>query len=112
DGDAAELIAWFTQALEAARLPREPFDLTRWARIGEPAKWYATLEADIAAGPRGARGRNGVVLEDLEALRRHVGRQYGAASATEASGDAPIGLHYGERRPRKESEWITKNSTL
>ena len=52
-----------------AQLPTAAFALSLWMRVGEPDRWYSTLELDIAAGPRGARGRDGALVEDLENLR-------------------------------------------
>jgi hypothetical protein len=40
-----------------------------WMRVGEPARWFGRLEADIIEGPQGPRGRNGALVEDLENLR-------------------------------------------
>jgi hypothetical protein len=73
DGESATLIAWF-QA-ERTRLPMEPFRLTRWLFISNPAKCYASLQQDIAAGPRGVRARMGTLQEDLRLLREYLEQQ-------------------------------------
>lgn len=49
DSRAAELLAWFEQNRD--RLPAEPFELRPGERVSNPAKFYAALQADVAAGP-------------------------------------------------------------
>jgi hypothetical protein len=66
DREMSELITWFQAALD--RLPREPFALHPWARVDAPATFYAALQQDIAAGPRGARARTGALAADLRRL--------------------------------------------
>jgi hypothetical protein len=66
------LIAFFRATRE--QLPLQPFRLTHWQFISDPARWYAALEADIAAGPRGVRARMGALQEDLRSLREHTER--------------------------------------
>jgi hypothetical protein len=65
DESALELIAWFRTAprLEVS------FNLAPHMTIIDPAKFYAALERDIAAGPSGARARYGAVMSDLKLLR-------------------------------------------
>jgi hypothetical protein len=70
DTESAALIAFFWAARE--RLPVRPFQLTRWQFIRDPAQWYAALEANIAAGPRGVRARMGALQEDLRLLREYT----------------------------------------
>ncbi len=71
------LIAWFRENRQ--RLPAEPFPLGLGRYITGPTKFYASLDADIAAGPTATicgqqipRQRWQPLLEDLAALRRYV----------------------------------------
>lgn len=66
--DLAELIQWFDAHGNA--LPCDPSDLTPWIHVSDPARFYAALRTDIAAGPRGPRARLGGLRADLKALRR------------------------------------------
>jgi hypothetical protein len=71
--DLALLISWFRQARAAGRLPDEPFTLAPWARVVDPARFYAALEIDIAIGPCGARARLGGLASGLRRLRSVTG---------------------------------------
>jgi hypothetical protein len=59
----AELTSWFL----GADLPAEPFDLTPWRRVTDPALFFRTLREDVArpAGPHVHRGK---VLANLRLL--------------------------------------------
>ena len=65
-----ELVAFFQSS--RLRLPLTPFRLTPWQFISDPAKWYRSLEMDIALGPVGSRARMGALQEDLRRLREQV----------------------------------------
>ncbi len=67
DSETAELIGWFKHARATGQLPAESFALAPHIRVLHPARWYAALAADVAAGPRGARAR--VLADDLRGLR-------------------------------------------
>jgi hypothetical protein len=69
--DMADLIAWFRSAV--GRLPLEPFSLSPCAMVSDPARCYAAIELDIAAGPLGPRARTGALQHDLRRLRQVVG---------------------------------------
>ena len=62
---AAALIDWFHQHRD--QLPREPFVIVPGIVIQDVPQWAASLEADIAAGPHGARALG--LLQDLTALQ-------------------------------------------
>jgi hypothetical protein len=68
DAETAALIAWFS----TAELPANPFDLRAATRVAEPQKFYASLRADIAAGPGGVRAAQGTLAVDLRDLRLAV----------------------------------------
>jgi hypothetical protein len=71
--ELAELVDWFTA--NAGRLPQEPFGLVPGRRSGwavwvkDPARFYAALRTDLAAGPSAARARAGALTADLRRLR-------------------------------------------
>jgi hypothetical protein len=71
--ELTELADWFTAT--ADRLPQEPFGLVPWRRSGwavwvvNPARFYAALRTDLAAGPSSARARTGALAEDMRRLR-------------------------------------------
>ncbi len=67
DAESSALVEFFGTARR--QLPMQPFRLTRWRFISDPAKWYAALDQDIAAGPLGVRARMGVLQEDLRLLQ-------------------------------------------
>jgi hypothetical protein len=67
--ELAELAVWFRQARAASRLPVEPFDLAPWAHVTDLGRFYTSLEADLADGPRAARSRLGGLADDLGRLR-------------------------------------------
>jgi hypothetical protein len=67
----AELLAWF----ETAPLPTKPFLLFTWLRVLEPLLFYATLQGDILAGPRGPRARSRALQDELARLRQLFGSE-------------------------------------
>jgi hypothetical protein len=75
--ELVELADWF--AANAGRLPQEPFGLVPGRRSGwavwvqSPARFYAALQTDLAAGPSAARARTGALAADLRRLRALVG---------------------------------------
>jgi hypothetical protein len=70
--DVARLVSWFRRARGSGRLPAQPFALTPWQTVVEPGRFYAALEADIAAGPRGARRVLGGWVDRLRRLQALV----------------------------------------
>ena len=64
DEDTAALARWFLTAVP----PAEPFDLCRGVTILDPARWWQSIRADIAAGPTGPRARYGALQGDLRKL--------------------------------------------
>jgi hypothetical protein len=48
-----ELVAWFLK--KETRLPLGPFQLRPGVRVFDPARFYASLRADVEAGPSNAR---------------------------------------------------------
>lgn len=54
---------------EAAFVPIEPFCLWPGAWVVDAAKFYRSLDAGIASGPEGPRGRYGGLSHDLNCLR-------------------------------------------
>jgi len=47
--DIDEVLArWFLDNID--RLPRQPFRLSRWERVGEPNKFYNNIKRQIASG--------------------------------------------------------------
>ena len=75
DTDLARLVFWFGQLRAANCLPPDPFLLVPWVQIVDPERFYAALEGDIAAGPRGPRARFGGLADSLRRLRAFVERQ-------------------------------------
>jgi hypothetical protein len=71
DGEMFELVAWFGDHQD--RLPHEPYDLAPAVKVVDPARFYTALARDIAAGPRAARARTGVLTEELRRLRDLIG---------------------------------------
>jgi hypothetical protein len=75
--ELAEVADWF--AANAGRLPHEPFGLVPGRRSGwavwvaDPARFYAGLQTDLAAGRSAARARTGALAADLHRLRAMVG---------------------------------------
>jgi hypothetical protein len=61
---AADLIRWFQT--RRAELPNVPFGLNPWTQVSDPALFYAGLDRDIAAGPKGPRAE--ALVDDLEQL--------------------------------------------
>ena len=64
DAETAGIIEWF----KATSPPSEPFELFPHVQVIHPGRWWQTLKADIAAGPRGPRARYGALQEDLKRL--------------------------------------------
>ncbi|MFM9959982.1 MAG: hypothetical protein ACKV2Q_02015 [Planctomycetaceae bacterium] len=67
DASTKELIGWFRANRD--RLPVELFCLWPGAWVVDAAKFYRSLDADIASGPDGPRGRYGGLAHDLKCLR-------------------------------------------
>ena len=67
DASTAELIGWFQ--VNRDRLPVELFQLSPGAWVVDPALFYRSLDADIAHGPDGPRGKLGGLSHDLKCLR-------------------------------------------
>ncbi len=65
--EAAELVAWFQNS--GGSLPVNPFDLCSGCRVVEPARFYASLRAEIATGSTGVRAGLGTLQADLQRLR-------------------------------------------
>lgn len=72
DAETARLIAWFVEA----RPPARPFELMPGVTVMQPARWWTSIHADIAEGPRGPRARWGA----LQANLRRACRVSGAGS--------------------------------
>ena len=68
DASTAELIGWFQT--NRNRLPVELFCLWPGAWVVDAALFYRSLDADIATGPTGPRGRYGGMAHDLKCLRK------------------------------------------
>jgi len=64
----AELIDWLRANRD--RLPSEPFCLWAGAWVFDPVLFYGSLDAGIAHGPDGRRGKLGGLSHDLKCLRR------------------------------------------
>ena len=64
----AELIDWFRANRD--RLPSGLFCLWSGAWVVDAELFYRSLEADIASGPDGPRGKLGGLSHDLKCLRR------------------------------------------
>jgi hypothetical protein len=63
--EAQELIDWFEAA--GPRFPTEPFRLTAWIEVTNPATFYQRLHGDIRGGAAGPRAR--ALPLDLQRLR-------------------------------------------
>lgn len=79
-GRDAELMAW-AAGLSVEDLPAAPFTLRPGHVVQGGALWLASLQADVAAGPRGPRARTGALQGDVATLRGLVAapRDEGAA---------------------------------
>ncbi len=64
DATTAEIIDWFLRA----EPPTQPFQLTDGVYVSHPARWWAYVTAEIAAGPDGSRARYGALQGDLRRL--------------------------------------------
>jgi hypothetical protein len=64
DPEAEALFTWFREHRD--NLPGEPFRLCPWINITNPARFYQSLEADIAAYPDGPRSH--VTAGDIRRL--------------------------------------------
>ncbi len=60
-GDLAPIVEWFL----SAEPPATPFKLKQGITITDPARWWADIIADIAAGPEGPRARYGALQDDV-----------------------------------------------
>lgn len=69
DPETAENIRW----LEETQPPDNPFQLDQGRTVTGPVKFWQSLKNQIAAGPDGARARNGVLQRDLRLLRKLFG---------------------------------------
>jgi len=75
DESMAGLIQWFSNAT----LPEQPFSVSPYEHILCPEKYYEAMRRDIAAGPRGARSRYGVLQSDLQRLKDYCEGRRGDA---------------------------------
>ena len=64
DRETQRLIDWFLTTSP----PAEPFELCRGVTVLDPARWWRSIEGDIASGPNGPRARYGAVQGDLRRL--------------------------------------------
>ena len=64
DSETANLIAWFL----GTSAPASPFELCRGVTILRPEQYWRDLKADIASGPKWARGYTGALKGDLRKL--------------------------------------------
>jgi hypothetical protein len=62
--EVAALIRWFRTTAP----PAKPFELQPGVIIADPARWWASIAADIEDGPLRARGQTGALAGDLEKL--------------------------------------------
>jgi hypothetical protein len=67
----ADLVAWVA-ALTAAEVPASPFLLRAGVTVVDAQLFLASLQAEVAAGPRTVRARKGVLQRDIEGLREAV----------------------------------------
>ncbi|MBM4257203.1 MAG: hypothetical protein FJ147_15045 [Deltaproteobacteria bacterium] len=82
--ELADVIDWFLAAEPS--LPREPFQLTPYLRVSDPAKAYAAWRIDIAST---SSVRKQVLLQELQQLRECVERG-GVSSARHSRADVKI----------------------
>jgi hypothetical protein len=61
-------MAALIERFHAITPPAEPFELYPWAKATNATRFLTALQADIAAGPHGPRGRFGALARDLERL--------------------------------------------
>ncbi len=64
DSETRQLIDWFSATIPQA----EPFELCKGVTILDPARWWQSINGDIASGPNGPRARYGAVQGDLRRL--------------------------------------------
>lgn len=64
-----KLIDWF---FNEKQLPINPFCLSVEATATDPLKFYESLKASIARGPRDCRARTGALQGDIRKLRRYM----------------------------------------
>lgn len=62
-----EVFTWFL--FNTDRLPTEQFRLRHGTTVTDPAKFYASIELSILAGPEGPRSRYGALLDDVKTLK-------------------------------------------
>ena len=80
EGRAAELMNW-AAGLTVEDLPPAPFDLRPGHTVQGGALWLASLQADVAAGPRGPRARTKALQADVVTLRGLVEALQGEGAA-------------------------------
>ncbi len=64
DSETCKLIDWFSDTIPQA----EPFELCKGVTILDPARWWQSINGDVASGPNGPRARYGAVQGDLRRL--------------------------------------------
>ena len=69
DAETTGLIQWFLTSTP----PADPFELSRGVSILRPDTYWQYLKADIARGPKRARGYTGALQDDLRRLHRLFG---------------------------------------
>ena len=60
------LVDWFMPL----RTPTAAFQMGEHRHIVAPEKFFRSLRQDIEGGPEGPRGRHGIVIQDLTALKK------------------------------------------
>ena len=70
DTETRRLIDWFSTTTP----PAEPFELVPGVVIMDPARWWRSIEGDIASGQDGPRARYGALQGDLRKLFGLFGR--------------------------------------
>jgi hypothetical protein len=69
--DVQQHIDWFNSWEGTS----QPFTLYPWIKITDPSVYFASLRADLSAGPRGTRARYGAVQDDLQRLYELFGTE-------------------------------------
>lgn len=64
-----QLVVWFERC--AVFLPQQPYDLSPYEKVVDPALFYRGLRRDIAAGPGSPRHPG--LIADLQKLRDRFG---------------------------------------
>jgi hypothetical protein len=60
------------EEVKATRPQEAPFPLHPWATVIDPAKFHASVLAEIERGPGGARAITGVFAEELRAYAKVI----------------------------------------